>query len=134
MCAAHNNMAQESKHKQQGLIAQGLFHGLVSAASSVGASGSDSKNLPSGVSVISDCGDSAGTSAKQQQLIPPDVLVPLSMRSVSASYPGSKTAQEQGECRDNLGFMVPEGRVHGGSLMSLLGVGGNLNNDAMGGI
>lgn len=135
LCAAHNNMAQESKHKQQGLIARGLFHGLVSTASSVGASGSDSKNLPSGVSVISDCGDSAGTSAKQQQLIPPDVLVPLSMKSVSASYSGSKTAQEQGEeCRDNLGFMVPEGRVHGGSLMSLLGVGGSLNNDAMGGI
>jgi len=120
-------MAQERKHKQQGLIARGFFHGLISAASSTVASGLDSKNLSSGVSVISDCGDSAGRPAKQQQLIPPDLLVPLSMKS--ASYSGSKIGEEQEEeCRDSLEFLVPEGRVHGGSLMSLLGGGGSLNS------
>lgn len=124
LCAAHSSMmAQQKEKNKQSMIGPGLFHGLVSAASSTETS------------VISDCGHSLGRAAKWQQLIPPEVLVPLSMKSVS-SYSVQTTADEQdvrcnGESgRGSFDFLVPEGRVHGGGLMSLLG--GNLNNPVHG--
>ncbi|KAK6121325.1 LOW QUALITY PROTEIN: hypothetical protein DH2020_044927 [Rehmannia glutinosa] len=89
-------------------------------------------SMPSGVSVVSDSIESLEKPATRQQLIPPQVLVPLSMK-VSSFYSKPSGSEKQAE-RDNgvnngrksLDFVVPEGRVHGGGLLSLLG--GNINN------
>ncbi|KAL2930113.1 putative WRKY transcription factor 19 [Bienertia sinuspersici] len=104
LCAAHTNMIQQRENRR-------------------------------GMSVISDCGDSMGRPAKRQHLIPPEVLVPLSMKSAS-SYSVQTTVGEQNDDRSNVDsrrnsfeFLVPEGRVHGGGLMSLLG--GNLVNNSV---
>ncbi|CAM8906945.1 unnamed protein product [Rhodiola kirilowii] len=98
LCAAHSSLLQQKEAKNTSMIAPNLFHGIVAAASS------------SAASIVSDCSDSTRLPSKRQCLIPPQVLVPLSMKS-------SSTAPPQ---------MVPEGRVHGGGLMSLFR--GNLNN------
>lgn len=109
------------------MIAPGLFHGLVLP----GASSSCE------TSVVSDCGGdhSIGRPLPNNRpllMIPPEVLVPMSMKS-SSSYSVQTTADERcivnGGDHSNRGsfeFLVPEGRVHGGGLMSLLG--GSLNN------
>jgi hypothetical protein len=70
----------------------------------------------SGVSTVSECDGSPVATAGRQELIPPQVLVPLSMKSSSPSVPSpSDRRRENGE------LAVPEGRVHGGGLLSLLG-------------
>ncbi|KAK6241403.1 hypothetical protein QUC31_014940 [Theobroma cacao] len=137
LCAAHSSMVQEREASKGGLIAPGVFHGLVSAGSTTGSS-VDYNHSSSGTSVISDCIDSLEKPARRQHLIPPQVLVPLSMKS-SSSYSSLLSAEKQVEGRNGYGmgigggvgnesfnFMIPEGRVHGGGLMSLLG--GNLKN------
>ncbi|XVE93080.1 hypothetical protein REPUB_Repub01dG0159400 [Reevesia pubescens] len=137
LCAAHNSMVQEREASKGGLIAPGVFHGLVSAAPTTG-SNFDNNHSSSGTSVVSDCIDSLDRTAKRQQLIPPQVLVPLSMKS-SSSYSSFMSAEKQEVGRSGYGmgiggnvgeksfdFLIPEGRVHGGGLMSLLG--GNLKN------
>lgn len=101
-----------------GLIGAGLFQGLVSSYVTVGSSS------------VSESVESHSNSGGQQQLhIPPQVLVPLSMKSPASSSVsigfggggggdgGGGDSQEKKSC----GFVVPEGRVHGGSLLSLLG-------------
>lgn len=106
MCAAHSNMVHERENNaKQAMITPGLFHGLVSGASSLSVT-----------SVVSDCGRSIGKSAVPQHLIPPDVQVPLSMQSTS-SYSVLTIADER--CNGDsssagFDFLVPEGRVHGG--------------------
>ncbi|KAB1993879.1 hypothetical protein ES319_D13G062500v1 [Gossypium barbadense] len=137
LCAAHSSMLQERQASKGGLIAPGVFHGLVSATSTTGSS-SNNNHSSSGNSVISDCIDSPDKPVKRQQLIPPQVLVPLSMKS-SASYSSFLSSEQQDEGINRHGnliaggvgntsfdFLIPEGRVHGGGLMSLLG--GNLKN------
>ncbi|XP_043697740.1 uncharacterized protein LOC122648590 [Telopea speciosissima] len=127
LCAAHGNMVQDQETSKGGMIRPGLFHGLVSV-STVGSSLDE--YYSSGVSANSDCDDSTEKPAKRQQLIPPQVLVPPSMKSTSSS--GLLGVEREGERSNggrgnrNFDFMVPEGRVHGGGLMSLLG--GNLRN------
>lgn len=121
-------MIQDRETNKGSLIGPGLFHGLVSAsaASTVGDS-LDNHNSSSGVSFICDSMDSAEKPRKRHQLIPPQVLVPSSMKS-SASY-SSFLSTEKGEVDGNgccvgtksLDYSIPEGRVHGGGLMSLLG-------------
>ncbi|KAH7518532.1 hypothetical protein FEM48_Zijuj09G0181600 [Ziziphus jujuba var. spinosa] len=140
LCAAHSSMAHEREQsKGGGLIGPGLFHGLVSAASTAGSS-FDNNHSSSGISVASDCIDSLERSPpNRQHLIPPQVLVPLSMKSSSSysnflsvdwpeegrnKYGASHGSSSSG--RKSLEFSIPEGRVHGGPLMSLFG--GNLNN------
>ncbi|CAK9329483.1 unnamed protein product [Citrullus colocynthis] len=131
LCAAHSSMIQDRETNKGSLIGPGLFHGLVSAsaASTVGDS-LDNYNSSSGISFICDSTDSAEKPTKRhQQLIPPHVLVPSSMRS-SASY-SSFVSTEKGEGEEDgngycigsksLEYSIPEGRVHGGGLMSLLG-------------
>lgn len=110
------------------MIGPGLFRGLVPAASSVKSTFENNRSS-SMVSMVSD-----DKPAERQQLIPPQVLVPLSMkasltcsgkaddRSTDLGIGGSKT-------NNNFEFVVPEGRVHGGGLMTLLG--GNLKNAIM---
>lgn len=145
LCAAHSSLVQERETKKGGMIGPGLFHGLVPTATSTGGSSFDN-NSSSGVSVISDCINSLEKASKrrQQQLIPPQVLVPLSMKS-SSSYSRLVSAERQEEASHGGGIggsssnntaggksfnmmmmMIPEGRVHGGGLMSMLG--GNLKN------
>lgn len=110
LCAAHTSLlyGKEGKKGGNGMrigigIGPGLFSGVVKSANS-------------SVSVVSEDGERP---AKRQQLIPSQVLVPLSMKSRS-EY-SEMTAKVRG-----FEFGVPEGRVHGGGLMSLLG--GNLSN------
>ncbi|KAF8411565.1 hypothetical protein HHK36_004120 [Tetracentron sinense] len=129
LCAAHGSMVQDQETGKSGMIGTRLFDGLVSA-STVGSSW-DNDYSSSGVSVISDCIDSPENPVKKQKLIPPQVLVPLSMKSSPSSLGllGAEREEEgsnRGGGRKSLDFVIPEGRVHGGGLMSLLG--GNLEN------
>ncbi|XVF67164.1 hypothetical protein PTKIN_Ptkin10aG0098600 [Pterospermum kingtungense] len=133
LCAAHSSMLQQQEANEGGLIASGVFHGLVSAASTTGSS-FDNNHSSSGTSAISDCIDSLNKTTKRQQLIPPQVLVPLSMKS-SPSYSSADKhggGDEYGMGTDgavgekSFDLLIPEGRVHGGGLMSLLV--GNLKN------
>ncbi|PON50062.1 loricrin-like protein [Trema orientale] len=139
LCAAHSSMVQERASSKGGLIGARLFHGLVPAASTT--AGSSNNHSTSAISVVSDSIDSLEKPAKRQQLIPPQVLVPLSMKS-SPSYSKFLTSEKADEGRNrydigvgsssrssgrkSLDFDIPEGRVHGGPLMSLFG--GNLKN------
>ncbi|KAI3439296.1 uncharacterized protein J3R85_005034 [Psidium guajava] len=137
LCAAHSSMAQERENNRGGLIRPGLFHGLVSAGSTARSS-LDNTRSSSG---IGDSVDSLERPAKTQHLIPPQVLVPLSMKSSSSFSPfASAEKPEEGRsgygahldvgsingARKSFDAMIPEGRVHGGGLMSLLG--GDLQN------
>ncbi|GKV11120.1 hypothetical protein SLEP1_g22401 [Rubroshorea leprosula] len=137
LCAAHSSMVQEREAKNGGFIAPGVFHGLVPASSTT-VSSFDNNHSSSGASVISDCIDSMEKPARRQQLIPPQVLVPHHMKS-SPSYSSYVSAENADEGRSaygigigstgpskNIEFLIPEGRVHGGALMSLLG--GNLKH------
>lgn len=137
LCAAHSSMAQERETNKGGLIGRGLFHGLVAAVSTTVGSFDRS---PSGISAVSDCTESQEKPAKRQQLIPPQVLVPSSMK-LSSFNSSFQNAEKQGLGRNGYGtsvggsmgglsldLMIPEGRVHGGGLMSLLG--GSLKNAA----
>lgn len=98
---AHGTLVQES----EGGIGPRLFHGVVAQSASA-----------SGVSVVSSSIGWLERPAKRRQLIPPQVLVPSSMKTwaFSSFTPNHKEG-------DANGVMVPEGRVHGGSLLSLLG-------------
>lgn len=125
LCAAHTSMIQERETKS-GLIGPGLFRGLVSAGSTAGSS-IDHDYSSSGISAVSDCIDSLEKPAKMHHLIPAQVLVPLSMKS--SFYSNLSGAEKQGEAWNGYGgcsggvksfeYVVPEGRVHGGGLMSL---------------
>lgn len=89
LCAAHTSMAQEresnvNKKGDFGIgIGPGLFHGLVPAPASTATvvSSFDNTYSSSGVSIVSDSIDSLERPAKRQHLIPPQVLVPSSMKS-----------------------------------------------------
>ncbi|EEF48657.1 uncharacterized protein LOC8281022 [Ricinus communis] len=137
LCAAHSSMVLEQGSNKGSLIGPGLFQGLVSAASNAGSS-IDNNYSSSGISAVSDCTDSLGKPTKRQHLIPAQVLVPPSMKS-SSSYSSFLNAEKQEEGRNeysagagstsrvtSFDYMAPEGRVHGGGLMSLFG--GNLKN------
>ncbi|CAO2842105.1 unnamed protein product [Amaranthus hypochondriacus] len=130
LCAAHTSMVQQRENRR-GMIRAGLFHGIVSTTSSAIAGSQDKNNSASLTSVISESGDTLGRPAKRQHLIPPEVLVPLSMKSTSSYSVQTITGEQNNRCnvdnrRGNFEFLIPEGRVHGGDLMSLLG--GNLGN------
>ncbi|KAL7157209.1 hypothetical protein ABFS83_02G062200 [Erythranthe nasuta] len=120
LCAAHSTMVSGREVKRSGMIGPGLFHGLVPA----GVCSSSYENntcSSSSVTVISDSIGSVERQAKRQRLmIPPQVLVPLSMKGSSSSNYSKQLGSEKG-----VEFVVPEGRVHGGGLLSLLG--GDLN-------
>ncbi|KAH6813510.1 loricrin-like protein [Perilla frutescens var. frutescens] len=132
LCAAHASLLHGREMMNRGgMLGPGLFHGLVAAAST-GRSSFDNTCSSSGVSVISDSLDSLEKPAKRRQLIPPQVLVPLSMKASSfcSKPPNSEKHVERSTGVDvtgkSLDLVGPEGRVHGGGLLSLLG--GNLGN------
>ena len=113
LCAAHGTlMTKQQEHgvvKNGGsMIGPGLFSGIV--ASSTTAASSMTNEHSSSISTASDCD---GT-VRSQAMIPPQVLVPRSMMPSSSSEPTVDGGREGGR-------VVPEGRVHGGGLLSLLG-------------
>ncbi|KAK3010736.1 hypothetical protein RJ639_011289 [Escallonia herrerae] len=134
LCAAHSSMVQ-GREQKKGMIGPGLFHGLVPSVSTVGSS-IDNTCTSSGASVVSDSVDSLENPSKRQHFIPSQLLVPSSMKSSSLyTRQTSSEKQEEGSggvgsgsagVRKNFDFMIPEGRVHGGGLLSYFG--GNLNN------
>ncbi|KAK9130049.1 hypothetical protein Sjap_010536 [Stephania japonica] len=127
LCAAHGSMVRvKMADNKSGMIGPGLFSGLVPI--STAASCFDNDHSSSGVSAVSDCTDSADKPRKTQ-LIPPQVLVPLSMKSSSSSSEGGG---RDGADKRSFNFVIPEGRVHGGGLMSLLG--GSLRNATIDGV
>ncbi|KAI4367463.1 hypothetical protein MLD38_023199 [Melastoma candidum] len=116
LCAAHSSIAQErDARKAGGLIGPGLFRGLVTAAGSSHRRGNPSP-----------------TPAERQQLIPHNVLVPLLMKSPAGytSYSDTENSGTAGRRETSLDAAIPEGRVHGGGLMSLLG--GNIRKTVNG--
>lgn len=139
LCAAHTSMVQERENKKSNFgigIGPGLFHGLVPAApasASTVVSSFENTYSSSGVSIVSDSNDSLENPAKRQHLIPPQVLVPSSMKSpFSSSFQLSSDGRQGGESGRRSELAVPEGRVHGGGLLSLLG--GNLKNASIDGV
>lgn len=137
LCAAHSSMVQERETNKKGMIAPGLFYGLVSSDSTTAGSGFENSSSSSGVSVVPSCIESLENSAKRQ-LLPPQVLVPLSMKSFSSDTSFLSAEKTEGGTKvcgigisssagsKSFDFAAPEGRVHGGGLMSLFG--GNLKN------
>lgn len=137
LCAAHTSMVQERGTTKGGLIAPGLFHDLVSGASTAGCRFGNGCSS-SKISLVPNSIELPERPAKRQRLIPPQVLVPVSMKSSTSNssfLTAEKTAGGMDAGGSGLGssagrkifdFVVPEGRVHGGGLMSLLG--GNLKN------
>ncbi|KAJ6801783.1 uncharacterized protein M6B38_196080 [Iris pallida] len=113
LCAAHASMMTVSKVEgSEGMIGSGIFRGIVSSTSTsvTMAAGGSSDHSSSGLSAVSDCAQSADVAG--MLFIPPQMLVPAQMKA---------DVQEKG-----YGSVVPEGRVHGGGLMSLLG--GSMKN------
>lgn len=111
--------------KTGGMIGPGLFQGIVASSVTVGSS-MDNGYTSAGFSSVSDCVESQANARQHQLHIPPQVLVPMSMKSpppsVSIGFGGGVDDSQE----KNSGFVVPEGRVHGGSLLSLLN--GSLKN------
>lgn len=135
LCASHGSIAalrqERDGMKIGGMIGPSLFKGIVSTTtSSIGVSTMDNEHSSSsGVSVISNRVESTENAAKrrkQLQLIPDQLLVPLSMKC-----PAGREGVRNQENR-NSRLIIPEGRVHGGGLLSLLG--GNLKNAVDGGM
>lgn len=107
------------------MISTRLFEGLVPAADSSSGLGSATTAATtvdslSGASAVSDCGtaEDSENARKRQPLAPLHVLAPP---------PEMKLPWAEGEP----GLMIPEGRVHGGGLMSLLG--GSIRNPGFSG-
>ncbi|XXG38992.1 hypothetical protein AAC387_Pa01g0067 [Persea americana] len=121
LCSAHGNMfLGQNAGRRGGMIDTSLFRGLVSE-STVGSSSDN--NFYGGASAVSNCVESS-VNTNTRQLIPPQVLVPLSMKSSSTSRLMVDEREEEGSGggtgRKSFSFALPEGRVHGGILMSLL--------------
>uniref|UniRef100_A0A0D3F6S9 WRKY19-like zinc finger domain-containing protein n=1 Tax=Oryza barthii TaxID=65489 RepID=A0A0D3F6S9_9ORYZ len=117
LCAAHGTLMASQQRRAGGggsMIGPGLFHGLIGAMNNGYSS--------SGVSTASEYSDACDGAARRQELIPPQVLVPNSMKSsCSSAPPPPPPPSSMGRGREGGGLVVPEGRVHGGGLLSLLG-------------
>uniref|UniRef100_A0A0A8Y1X3 WRKY19-like zinc finger domain-containing protein n=1 Tax=Arundo donax TaxID=35708 RepID=A0A0A8Y1X3_ARUDO len=133
LCAAHATLMASRQDVEtgqgRGMAGPSLFSGIVSASSAAGSS-MDHAISPSGHGAWSDCVDSSGDTMLSggKLLIPHQVLIPGSLKSSSSCGGLAGNGREGGASRSqSFGLVVPEGRVHGGGLMSMLGVGGNLN-------
>lgn len=128
LCAAHGSSMLSQQERNEGksgsMIGPGLFQGIVSTFTTLKSSVDEHSS--SGMSTISDSVESQ-ESMGRKRLIPPQVLVPLSMKSPSPSSVLMDASREGGGSdQKDFGLVVPEGRVHGGDLMTLLG--GDLKN------
>ncbi|KAL8198143.1 hypothetical protein R6Q57_030025 [Mikania cordata] len=93
--------------------AHGGSHGLVSGP----CPGSPNNSL-SCSSAVSNSTSWLGKPAKRRQLIPPQVLVPSSMKSSFLPFTRqSSSGTDNNGAQKNLELVVPEGRVHGGTLL-----------------
>nr|CAB3488430.1 unnamed protein product [Digitaria exilis] len=132
LCAAHATQMASKPERDPGqgrsMAGPGLFSGIVSGSSAAGSS-MDHGISSSGHATWSDCVDSSGDmQSGGRLLIPHHVLVPGSLKA-SSSYSLAGNAREDGGSQSQgFGLVVPEGRVHGGGLMSMLRVGGNLGS------
>ncbi|XP_062226903.1 uncharacterized protein LOC133925087 [Phragmites australis] len=133
LCAAHATLMASNQDVESGqgrsMVGPGLFSGIVSASSAAGSS-MDHAISSSGHGTWSDCVDSSGDTMLSggKLLIPHQVLVPGSLKpSSSCRLAGNGCGEDGGSRSQSFGLVVPEGRVHGGGLMSMLGVGGNLD-------
>lgn len=110
------------------MIRPSLFSEIVSTSSTAGSS-MDHLISSSGPNASSDCCESFEYMQSGKLLIPHQVLVPGSMKSSSSCGLACKGQRDGGSQSQSFGFVVPEGRVHGGGLMSMLGAGGNLGGN-----
>ncbi|PKU70475.1 hypothetical protein MA16_Dca013511 [Dendrobium catenatum] len=130
LCAAHGNAATAAAAAVGGgSIGHGLFEKLVSATT---------MDSSSGASAVSDCcttesSENSGKAneplenmGKRQSLIPAQVLVPSVVKLSRAMPSRMATVTSEGKS----GFVIPEGRVHGGGLLTLLG--GSIRNPGTG--
>ena len=99
---------QEAVKNVGSMIGPGLFSSIVVSSATMGSSMTNELSS-SGISTASDCD---GT-VRSQSMIPPQVLVPRSIMPPWSSEPVDGGREG--------GHVVPEGRVHGGRLLSLLG-------------
>ncbi|KAH0452148.1 hypothetical protein IEQ34_019447 [Dendrobium chrysotoxum] len=147
LCAAHGNAATAAAAAVGGgLIGHGLFEGLVSATTAATAADLSSElvsattmDSSSGASVLSDCcttdssensgkaNESLENMGKRQPLIPTQVLFPPEVKLSRAMPSRMATVTSEGKS----GFVIPEGRVHGGGLLTLLG--GSIRNPGFSG-
>lgn len=117
LCTVHSNMAALQTREGGGLIRTGLFEGLVPT---VGNS-TDNDNSASDITTILDSAERPRRRQQRQQLLPPEVLVPA-----SSSIAGGEDGQNNQRMSSQI--VIPEGRVHGGGLLFLLG--GSFNDAA----
>lgn len=108
LCAAHGSLmiSQQERDKCGSMIGPGLFRGIVSSSTTVGNS-TENEYSSSGMSTLSDCVESQESMGRRQLLIPPQVLVPLSMKSSSLSVPAGGGREGGGSQEQSFGFVVP---------------------------
>ncbi|CAN6838828.1 unnamed protein product, partial [Brassica oleracea] len=112
LCAKHNSVKEKGGDggSKSGLIGPGLFSGLV-----IGSSSDHSQSEVSAIQL---------EKRQKMMMIPMQVLVPSSMRSMSDSHEGETNVFD---------FMIPEERVHGGGMMMSL-LGGSMKQPSTDGI
>ncbi|KAL6844038.1 hypothetical protein ACP4OV_025711 [Aristida adscensionis] len=124
LCAAHGTLMASKQERDPGQTGPFLFSGIVSASSAAGSS-MDHAISSSGHGTTSNCVDSSDDMQSDSRLmLPHQVLVPGSLKSSSSCGPVGNGREDGGSHSQSFGLVVPEGRVHGGGLMSMLG--GNL--------
>ncbi|XP_020104293.1 uncharacterized protein LOC109721226 [Ananas comosus] len=118
LCAAPASQQEREAGKRENMIGLGLFHGIV-PPSTVGSNADEERSSSSVTSGLND--NYTNTSAKVwegQLRIPPQVLVPTSMKTSSSRL--TLTGIKREDHFKSFEIVAPEGRVHGGSLISLL--------------
>lgn len=130
LCSAHGTLMASKQELEcgqgRGMIGYGVFSGIASSSSTAGSSMDHNMISSSVPGASSDCGESL-QDLQIGRLIPPQLLVPGSLKPSSSFNLAGKDQEGGGGSRNqSFGLVVPEGRVHGGGLMSMLGgAGGN---------
>jgi hypothetical protein len=130
MCAAHTSLMASMQDHNPGqgrsMVGPGFFSSIVSTSSAAGTN-MEHDMSSSGHGAWSDSVDSSGDmQIRGKLLIPHQVLVPGSLKSSSFCGLAGNGRGEGGS--PSFGLVVPEGRVHGGGLMSIM-LGDNLGGD-----
>ena len=132
MRCTYDPMASKLEHDPghaRSMVGPSHFSGIISG-SSAADSNMDHAISSSGHGAWSDCVDSSGDmQSVGRLLIPHQVLVPGSLKASPSCGLAGNGRDDGGSRSQSFGLVVPEGRVHGGGLMSMLGVGGNLGSN-----
>lgn len=132
LCSAHATLMTSKQELEctqgKSMIGHGFFSGIGSSSSMLGSSMDHaiSSSSPGGAS--SDYGDSL-QDMQSGRLIPRQVLVPGSLKPSSSFNLDGNGHEGARSHSQSFGFVVPEGRVHGGGLMSMLGGAGGSSDD-----